>query len=135
MTETQKVCDQCGKQLLPESMYCPHCGAEADHEIPTEVRCECGFLLCKLSEENLEIKCRRCKKIYLIPISDFPDRFKKNRSLKRRPPAQTRSEAPVRNNRMQVCSVCGKAKPNIIYGKCLDCRTESIKVQYRSRVR
>jgi hypothetical protein len=36
---------------------------------------------------------------------------------------------------LQVCSACGKAKPNIIYGKCLECRTESIKVQYRSRVR
>jgi len=31
-------------------------------------RCECGNLLCKISEETIEIKCRRCKRIHIIPI-------------------------------------------------------------------
>ncbi|MFO8058976.1 MAG: hypothetical protein R6V10_16950 [bacterium] len=129
------VCEECGKQLLPESMHCPHCGAFANHEVPTEVRCECGFLLCKLSEEYLEIKCRRCKKVVFIPIADFPGRFINNRSRQKKRYFHARGFSPDRNSRMQACSVCGKPKPDIIYGKCLDCRTEFIKVQYRSRSR
>jgi phage FluMu protein Com len=31
-------------------------------------RCECGNLLCKISDETVEIKCRRCKRIHIIPI-------------------------------------------------------------------
>jgi phage FluMu protein Com len=31
-------------------------------------RCECGNLLCKISTETVEIKCRRCKRIHIIPI-------------------------------------------------------------------
>jgi phage FluMu protein Com len=31
-------------------------------------RCECGNLLCKISAETVEIKCRRCKRIHIIPI-------------------------------------------------------------------
>ncbi len=133
MTEDGNVCDHCGRQLLPECMCCPHCGADAGHEVPTEVRCECGFLLCKLSAENLEIKCRRCKRLVMIPFSDFPGRFEKNREQKKSRPSNPGTSSSAKSSRLQVCGVCGKAKPNIIYGKCLDCRTESIKVQYRSR--
>jgi hypothetical protein len=31
-------------------------------------RCECGNLLCKISAEAIEIKCRRCKRIHIIPL-------------------------------------------------------------------
>lgn len=31
-------------------------------------RCECGNLLCKISEDAIEIKCRRCKRIHVIPL-------------------------------------------------------------------
>jgi phage FluMu protein Com len=31
-------------------------------------RCECGNLICKISEETVEIKCRRCKRIHIVPI-------------------------------------------------------------------
>ena len=31
-------------------------------------RCECGNLLAKLSDTTVEIKCRRCKRIHIIPI-------------------------------------------------------------------
>jgi len=31
-------------------------------------RCECGNLICKISSETIEVKCRRCKRIHVIPI-------------------------------------------------------------------
>ncbi len=36
-----------------------------------EERCECGNLLCKISPETVEIKCRRCKRIHIIPIKNL----------------------------------------------------------------
>jgi len=140
-------CYECGATLIPELMVCPKCGAEADHEIPTELRCECGFLLCKLAEEAIEIKCRRCKRLVYIPAEDIGARFEKNkeraeeRYQKRSSYSRSRDgggydrprqsyDAPSRG---QYCSGCGKVKQNVVYGKCLDCRTESIKIQYKGR--
>jgi phage FluMu protein Com len=37
-----------------------------------EVRCECGQLLLKLTAEGLELKCRRCKRIRLLPWRSPP---------------------------------------------------------------
>jgi len=34
-----------------------------------ELRCECGSLVARLVEDGLEIKCRRCKRILVIPIT------------------------------------------------------------------
>ena len=34
-----------------------------------ELRCECGNLVARLVEDGLEIKCRRCKRILVIPIT------------------------------------------------------------------
>jgi phage FluMu protein Com len=31
-------------------------------------RCECGNLICKISPQTIEIKCRRCKRIHVIPV-------------------------------------------------------------------
>ena len=42
-------------------------GETPEHELRDE-RCECGNLLCKISSETVEIKCRRCKRIHIIPI-------------------------------------------------------------------
>ncbi len=130
-------CEECGSHLIPELMECPKCGIDADHPIPTELRCECGFLLCKLAEDAIEVKCRRCKRLAYIPIEDLPDRFE---TLKNR--KETRPERPAykkpgghQEHKGQYCSGCGQFKPNVMYGKCLDCRTESIKIQYRSRTR
>lgn len=33
-----------------------------------EARCECGHLMAKLKAEGLELKCKRCKRIFLIPF-------------------------------------------------------------------
>ena len=36
-----------------------------------EVRCECGNLVAKLVETAIELKCRRCKRLALIPLDEF----------------------------------------------------------------
>ncbi len=35
----------------------------------SELRCECGSLLARLVKDRLEIKCRRCKRVMVIPIA------------------------------------------------------------------
>jgi len=34
-----------------------------------ETRCECGQLIAKVRGEGLELKCKRCKRIVVIPFS------------------------------------------------------------------
>ena len=41
---------------------------EPDNDGLRDERCECGNLICKLSDETVEIKCRRCKRIHVIPF-------------------------------------------------------------------
>ena len=36
-----------------------------------ETRCECGQLIAKVAEGGLELKCKRCKRIVIIPFSDI----------------------------------------------------------------
>jgi hypothetical protein len=36
-----------------------------------ETRCECGQLIAKVAEGGLELKCKRCKRIVVIPFSDI----------------------------------------------------------------
>ena len=43
---------------------------EQKYELRDE-RCECGNLMCKISDETVEIKCRRCKRIHIIPIKNL----------------------------------------------------------------
>jgi len=130
-------CAECGARLIPESVHCPRCGVPADHPLPTEVRCECGFLLSKLTEEAIEIKCRRCKRLVYVPIENLPERFEENKRKMEEYRSKVASYHMHRQaeSRGQYCSGCGQYKPNVVYGKCLDCRTESIKVQYKSRSR
>ncbi|MGH7164550.1 MAG: hypothetical protein ACREIS_03370 [Nitrospiraceae bacterium] len=35
----------------------------------TESRCECGQLIAKIRSRGLELKCKRCKRIVLIPFT------------------------------------------------------------------
>jgi len=35
----------------------------------SETRCECGQLIAKVAEGGLELKCKRCKRIVVIPFS------------------------------------------------------------------
>lgn len=38
-----------------------------------ETRCECGQLIAKLRPEGVELKCKRCKRLILIPYSQVGD--------------------------------------------------------------
>jgi hypothetical protein len=38
-----------------------------------EARCECGQLMAKVREDGLELKCKRCKRIVLIPFALIED--------------------------------------------------------------
>ena len=35
----------------------------------SEARCECGQLIAKLRRDGVELKCKRCKRILVIPYS------------------------------------------------------------------
>lgn len=32
-------------------------------------RCDCGAVVCRLTERGVEIKCRRCKRVVVIPLT------------------------------------------------------------------
>ncbi len=42
---------------------------ERDHVL--ETRCECGQLIAKVCGQGLELKCKRCKRIVVIPFSSI----------------------------------------------------------------
>ena len=37
----------------------------------SETRCECGQLIAKIRGQRLELKCKRCKRIVIIPFSSI----------------------------------------------------------------
>ena len=39
--------------------------------LSSETRCECGQLIAKVIGGGLELKCKRCKRIVLIPFSSI----------------------------------------------------------------
>jgi hypothetical protein len=41
------------------------------HEQTLETRCECGQLIAKVCGNGLELKCKRCKRIVIIPFSSI----------------------------------------------------------------
>jgi phage FluMu protein Com len=41
------------------------------HSPAGETRCECGQLIAKLRAAGLELKCKRCKRIVMIPFSSI----------------------------------------------------------------
>lgn len=36
-----------------------------------ETRCECGQLIAKVRGQGIELKCKRCKRIVVIPFSSI----------------------------------------------------------------
>ena len=38
---------------------------------PSETRCVCGQLIAKVRDQRLELKCKRCKRIVVIPFSSI----------------------------------------------------------------
>ena len=45
-----------------------------------ENRCACGSLLARITPEGVELKCRRCKRIVLVPWTDRRQRTAAERS-------------------------------------------------------
>jgi len=39
----------------------------------SEARCECGHLIAKIRGDNLELKCKRCKRIVSIPYASIKE--------------------------------------------------------------
>ena len=37
----------------------------------SETRCECGQLIAKVRGQGLELKCKRCKRIIVIPFTSI----------------------------------------------------------------
>jgi hypothetical protein len=37
----------------------------------SEARCHCGQLMAILKNEGVELKCKRCKRLILIPFTSF----------------------------------------------------------------
>ncbi|KYF74223.1 hypothetical protein [Sorangium cellulosum] len=56
------------KRTAPSGGGCAHCGVagHADHDA---MRCDCGSLLARHVAGGIELKCRRCKRVVVIPIS------------------------------------------------------------------
>jgi phage FluMu protein Com len=42
-----------------------------EHCQTLETRCECGQLIAKVRGQGLELKCKRCKRIVVIPFSSI----------------------------------------------------------------
>lgn len=40
-----------------------------DNQGEVEFRCKCGNLIFKITNNGIELKCKRCKRIKLIPFS------------------------------------------------------------------
>ena len=36
-----------------------------------ETRCKCGQLIAKLQQDGIELKCKRCKRIVMIPFASI----------------------------------------------------------------
>jgi phage FluMu protein Com len=42
-----------------------------EHEQSLETRCECGQLIAKVCGQGLELKCKRCKRMVIIPFASI----------------------------------------------------------------
>jgi len=38
--------------------------ARAEHDL----RCECGSLMARVTKAGIELKCRRCKRVVVVPV-------------------------------------------------------------------
>lgn len=36
---------------------------------PCDLRCECGSLMARVTAAGVELKCRRCKRVVLVPLT------------------------------------------------------------------
>ena len=84
-----KKCPFCGEFLSDDSLQCKTCHRYLDGKVRVDERCECGNLTAKLTETTVEIKCRRCKRIHVIPMDMLAERY---HHLLNHPPHNKESE-------------------------------------------
>jgi len=70
-----KKCPFCGEFLSDEAIQCKACSKYLDNAVRVDERCECGNLIAKLTDKTVEIKCRRCKRIHIIPMDMLNERY------------------------------------------------------------
>jgi phage FluMu protein Com len=70
-----KRCPKCNEYLSDDAIQCKGCLEYLDGKERVDERCECGNLVAKLTEDTVEIKCRRCKRVRVIPIEMLKDRY------------------------------------------------------------
>ncbi len=51
----------------PQAPGCEACGDEGE-----TLRCTCGSLIARYVAGAIELKCRRCKRIVLVPLDGSP---------------------------------------------------------------
>ncbi|WP_437786407.1 hypothetical protein [Sorangium sp. So ce1097] len=56
------------KRAAPSGGGCDHCGV-AGRADSDAMRCDCGSLLARHVAGGIELKCRRCKRVVVIPIA------------------------------------------------------------------
>ena len=87
-----KRCQFCNEYLSDDAIQCKSCMKYLDGHDRVDERCECGNLVAKLTAETVEIKCRRCKRIRVIPADMLKDRYeyllKRKLEAPRDPPDQ-----------------------------------------------
>jgi phage FluMu protein Com len=71
-----KRCPNCNEYLSDEAIQCKTCLEYLDGKVRVDERCECGNLVAKLTENTVEIKCRRCKRIRIIPMDQLAERYR-----------------------------------------------------------
>ncbi|WP_437321494.1 hypothetical protein WME98_48105 [Sorangium sp. So ce296] len=60
------------KREAPSGGRCERCGV-AGHGGTDAVRCDCGSMLARHVAGGIELKCRRCKRVVVIPIAPAGD--------------------------------------------------------------
>ena len=70
-----KKCPFCNEYLSDDAIQCKSCMRYLNGKERVDERCECGNLVAKLTDETVEIKCRRCKRIRVIPMDLLKDRY------------------------------------------------------------
>jgi phage FluMu protein Com len=70
-----KKCPHCNEYLSDDAIQCRNCQKYLDGKDRVDERCECGNLVAKLTQDTVEIKCRRCKRIRVIPMDMLKDRY------------------------------------------------------------
>jgi len=83
-----KRCPFCNEYLSDDAIQCKSCQRYLDGKERVDERCECGNLVAKLTEETVEIKCRRCKRIRVIPMDMLKDRYEYLLEKKNTPPEE-----------------------------------------------